>query len=645
VTPRLLPVAATDALLVGFSDAAAGGLARELAARGVTTATAADAAEGEERLRRTTVGVLCLGPALAGSEAAALLRRAAERRAESRRADLVLAAGDDLSPFQELVDADRLFFLAARCPAPEEVCDLVAAAVARVRGAARAPAPGGGAREEAARDTARELCRQLARTGEPAAAAALIARAARQLVGAERARSVVVDEAADTFREEDGRRPGPAQSCAAGLVGFALRTGRGVRVERVGEDPRWDAAADSPGGAADDRLLAVPLAAGAPPRPWAAVVLSRDAAEPSFTAEDEEALASLAARVAPLAELVVSRHPAGTAGLRGAGDASGGGEAGDLFRRRAVERHAGGAGSGGSRPLEVSPAWIRRTSLVLVAVFAAGLGFLALASIDQYAAGPAVVRADGRTDVTARATGTVARIAVAPGEPVVAGQLLLELDDAGEAAELARVESELELALAQRLREPEDRAVEARLQGLRAARDLAAARRAARSVRAPHGGVVGELRARLGRQVAPGEVLLSLSAAGGELSVVVMFPGHHRPLLRPGMPLRLELDGHRHAYQRLTIERVSAEAVGPAEARRVLGAEIGDVVPLSTPVVFATARLPAGATFGGDGGRFPYHEGQRGTGEVRVRSERVLGALVPGLRALLGDADAGGSDG
>jgi membrane fusion protein (multidrug efflux system) len=410
-----------------------------------------------------------------------------------------------------------------------------------------------------------------------------------------------------------------------------------VRVERVGEDPRWDPDADTPGGAPGGRLLAVPLAAGAPPRPWAAVVLSRDAAEPPFAAEDAEALASLAARVAPLAELVVSRDEPGTTGIRG----SGGGEAGDLFRRRAVERHAGGAGPGGSRPLEVSPAWIRRTSLVLVTVFAAGLAFLALASIDQYASGPAVVRADGRTDVTARAAGTVAGIAVVPGEPVAAGQLLLELHDADEAAELARVERELELALAQRLREPEDRAVEARLHGLRAARDLAASRLAARSVRAPHGGVVGELRARLGRQVAPGEVLLTLAAAGGELSVVVMFPGHHRPLLRPGMPLRLELDGHRHLYQRLTIERVSAEAVGPAEARRVLGAEIGDVVPLSTPVVFATAVLPASATFGGDGGRFPYHEGQRGTGEVKVRSERVLGALVPGLRALLG----GGSDG
>ncbi|HEX6202217.1 MAG TPA: HlyD family efflux transporter periplasmic adaptor subunit, partial [Thermoanaerobaculia bacterium] len=466
-----------------------------------------------------------------------------------------------------------------------------------------------------------------------AAAAALIARAARQLVGAERVRAVLVDPAADAFREHDGRRAGEAQSCAAGLVGFALRTGRALRVARVGEDPRWDREADTPGGAAGDRFLAVPLAAGASPRPWAALVLARDAAEPPFAAADAEALATLGARVAPLAELLVTGDEAAT----GLGGAAGRADDG-LFRRRAVEHHSGGAGAAPARPLQVSPAWVGRTAAVLVAAFALALAFLSLASIGEHAGGPAVVRAAGGTDVTARAAGTVARIAVAPGETVAAGQLLVELDHVDEAAELERLEREMELALAQRLRDPSDRAVEVRLGGLLAARDLAAARRAARAVRAPHAGVVGELRARPGRPVAPGEVLLSLAGgAGGELTVVVMFPGEFRPMLRPGMPLRLELDGHRYAYQRLTIERVSEEAVGPAEARRVLGAEIGDAVALDSPVVFASARLPA--TFRGRGGTFPFHQGQRGSAEVEVRSERLLTALVPGLRALFGGGD------
>ncbi|HEX2164528.1 MAG TPA: hemolysin D, partial [Thermoanaerobaculia bacterium] len=130
-----------------------------------------------------------------------------------------------------------------------------------------------------------------------------------------------------------------------------------------------------------------------------------------------------------------------------------------------------------------------------------------------------------------------------------------------------------------------------------------------------------------------------LAGEGGELRVVALFPGRYRPELRPGMALRLELDGYRDAVQELTVERVSEEVVGPAEARRVLGSEIGDAVELAAPVVFATARLPADGTFRRGGERYRYHEGLRGTAEVAVRSERALVALVPGLDALLGGGD------
>jgi membrane fusion protein (multidrug efflux system) len=119
--------------------------------------------------------------------------------------------------------------------------------------------------------------------------------------------------------------------------------------------------------------------------------------------------------------------------------------------------------------------------------------------------------------------------------------------------------------------------------------------------------------------------------------VVVVVPGHNRPLLKPGMALRLELDGYRHAYQALEIERVAHEAVGPAEARRILGAEIGDAVPVASSVVFAWARLPESGVFHSAGRAYPYHEGLRGRAEVKVRSQRLITALVPGLENLAGE--------
>ena len=58
------------------------------------------------------------------------------------------------------------------------------------------------------------------------------------------------------------------------------------------------------------------------------------------------------------------------------------------------------------------------------------------------------------------------------------------------------------------------------------------------------------------------------------------------------MPLRLEIQGYRYAYQHLTVDSVGDEVVGPAEARRYLGDEIADAVQFAGPVVRVEAHLP-----------------------------------------------------
>ena len=204
--------------------------------------------------------------------------------------------------------------------------------------------------------------------------------------------------------------------------------------------------------------------------------------------------------------------------------------------------------------LRVDPGWMRWTYRLLVTALVAGLLFSVLARIREYASGPAVVRLAGRTDLTATADGTVSQVAVAPGQRVEAGQLLVRFHGAREAAELARIESELELQLINRLRDPSDAGAEQALLSLRAERELARSNLAEREVRAPAAGVVSDLRVRLGQRIMPGQTLLALArgprqaaealrATGGGPAArrVPAAPeaGHAAAPGAPGLPLRL----------------------------------------------------------------------------------------------------------
>lgn len=138
-------------------------------------------------------------------------------------------------------------------------------------------------------------------------------------------------------------------------------------------------------------------------------------------------------------------------------------------------------------------------------------------------------------------------------------------------------------------------------------------------------------------QYASGPAVVRLSGlkgpAGRPVAVAVataLLPGQHRPLLRVGMPLSLKLPGYDPSPQRLTITAVGETVVGPEEAWRLLGPEVAGAVPLSGPVVLVQARLP-GSVFEAGGKRYRLYDGLWGTAEVRLRSEPMLPALVPGL--------------
>jgi multidrug efflux pump subunit AcrA (membrane-fusion protein) len=303
----------------------------------------------------------------------------------------------------------------------------------------------------------------------------------------------------------------------------------------------------------------------------------------------------------------------------------------NLFREQArrsldeVDQHGA--------PLRLTPAWIEWSYWLLVTVGAVSLLLAALTDIGEYAQGPAMVRLLGRTQVGAIEPGVVAKVLVEPGSRVVEGELLVQLDDVGERAELERLDAELRAATVELLRRPTDETRRSELAGLRAERELAAARVERRAIRAPHDGVMSDARVSPGQHVEAGEVLLTLVGAEARRELVAALPGHYRPLVHPGMKLHLELTGYEAHAQELTIEAVGDEVIGPAAVERLLGEDRAETLTISGPAVLVRARLPE-PSFAAGSHRYPYFDGMAGIVEVRVRSQSVLTSLIPGLREL-----------
>jgi multidrug efflux pump subunit AcrA (membrane-fusion protein) len=308
-----------------------------------------------------------------------------------------------------------------------------------------------------------------------------------------------------------------------------------------------------------------------------------------------------------------------------------------IFREEALEYHCLGGRAQGDL-LRISSRWTNWAYWLLVAVLVAGSVYVVFGRINEYAIGTAIVRDEGRTIVTALTGGSITEIAVQSGQRVESHQMLLRFNDWQEKIELEHLQQELNLRQISRLKNPDDPTAQQQLATVRAQIEAAGKLLNERTVRAPRAGVVRDIRIRPNQQVAPGELLLSIVGDDDALLVVAILPGHYRPLLKPGNPLRLELTGFRYAYQRLTIDSIGNEVIGPNEVRRFLGQEIADSLPLQGASVIVQAHLPS-RKFEADGRWHEYHDGMSGAAEARVRSESILLALWPGLKAVFGGGD------
>lgn len=300
-----------------------------------------------------------------------------------------------------------------------------------------------------------------------------------------------------------------------------------------------------------------------------------------------------------------------------------------LFRREAIEHQRKRATR--SELLKIAPGSTAFMYRILCAALVIALFFMITGRLNEYATGPAVVRIEGRTPLTAERAALVSEVNVAPGDRVRKGDVLVQLHASEEAAEYEAVSREFNDQLLKLLSRPDDITAREALVSLRMRRELSRARLEQRSLRAPHDGVVRDVRVRPGQMVEPGTSVLELSGERARVTLVAMLPGRYRPLIQAGAPLRFEIEGFHRRAQQVEIASIGDQVVGPAEAARYLGRDLSDAFPVEGPVVLVQAHLDQDS-FEAEGERFEYAHGMHGRAETVVRNEPIAYAFLPGLR-------------
>src|SRR5262249_22523701 len=179
-----------------------------------------------------------------------------------------------------------------------------------------------------------------------------------------------------------------------------------------------------------------------------------------------------------------------------------------IFRQEALEALKASEKEGAL--LRLIPGWTRWAYWLVVLVVLSGITFSALASVPEYASGPAIIRVENRMDLTTPFGGVVSEVFVKQGQRVETGQVLIRFAAQVETQEVAHAQRQFELELTKVLTDPNDEGAKAALSTIRAAKEAADRRLRERSVFAPKAGIVGNLRIRPGQTLAPGDFVLAL---------------------------------------------------------------------------------------------------------------------------------------
>jgi biotin carboxyl carrier protein len=373
---------------------------------------------------------------------------------------------------------------------------------------------------------------------------------------------------------------------------------------------------DDPGGTGREQILTHPIMQGS--MVVAVVLAVRGENAAPFTQREAVMLTHVSSQIGPL--LMSAVH----AQLARGGEI---GPANQLFRQEALERHRERRRDGAL--LNLSPRWINRVYPAILVILASALIYGIVGKVHQYSSGSAVVRIEG-TEVTARAGGTVVTTYVDPGEQVMAGQLLVQLHDDSESAELGEVLLEYERQLGTFLFDPGSEQAKSSLSSIAARRQRAKQVLEQRAIRAPRDGIVSDLRVRVGSRLEAGDYIMTVVSHDAMPTVVALLPGTDRPRIKPGMELQFKIPGYEKTNEKAIISEVGQEVIGPQEAGRYVGQKIADAMEIKGPVVIVRARLLS-RTFESRDQIFEFHDGMTAKAECSVRKRRILVALIPAL--------------
>ena len=329
-------------------------------------------------LRQGNVASLVVLPPFSPDEAHRLIARVLDESDGFVPAFIVLVGQGRNTLFQDLVNNDQLFYLAAEPFAAPDVALLVARSIEpslereRVARSSRANPI-----ELESNDLDR--IRQTAESSRDVPAAeglSLCTATASELVDAERTYCLLYIADNQTLWRPHGGVDGREDSVVTGLAGYVSRARAGVIVPDTGADPRFDVEVDDPLGAGG-ALIAVPVL-GESGELFAVLVALRDNATRCFSERDLAILAESGSQWAASFDRWRSELP-----HRLPFDIR------NLFLAEALAHREGGLLNRAERPVE--PRWIRNTCALLLAVMGAAAICATLIEVKEEIAATAVV--------------------------------------------------------------------------------------------------------------------------------------------------------------------------------------------------------------------------------------------------------------
>lgn len=541
---------------------------------------------------------------------------------------VVFRAGGDFSPFAKLVTSGQIFFVTQKAPQVAEMAAIVVGCIERYWTNVRREEVEHGAAYNTDDAVFRTVLQHAQHANRQTSARDLCVAAEdaiKELTAATRAYCLFHDPEGETlWSPTTNQREERAVSTAAGIASFAARTGTNAIVADVSTDGRYEADADDPEGKGNVAIMVEPIVTFER-RVSAVLIAVRDASQGGFMRENQATLRVYASQLTATFGRLVSQIQLER--LRVGQPA----QAGQMFNDEALQEYLQGQGEVG-RLLRLSSPWLNYAYRGLLGFIALLLVFICFAKVNYYGQGHAIVRLENRTTVTSKTDGIVTQVLVEVGQRVNAHTQVAVLDDSRERAELLRIEHDLDQQLIRWLRDPSDTTAGKQIAELRGQREVALANARLRTLTTPHAGIVTDVRVLAGQAIGVGDTVVSLSHDDEPTySLVALFPGRYRPQARLGSQLRLEFQGYPFAYVGVPIGSLGEEVVGPKEARRIIGVDQADSIPIDGPVFVARAQLPSDG-FELDGTRYGYFDGLTATVEVKLRAEPIIVMLVPGLR-------------